>query len=63
LANFLSNRYNLKTSVQIGQVTPDRANNSSRGYIVYIYKESLPILSDLIKPYMVTSMYYKLNKY
>lgn len=59
-AKFLTSHYNLKTSLHIGKIVP---NDSSRNYIIYIYKESLPILSELIKPYMVESMYYKLNGY
>jgi LAGLIDADG DNA endonuclease family/NADH-Ubiquinone oxidoreductase (complex I), chain 5 N-terminus len=34
-----------------------------KGCSLYIYKSSLPIFSCLIKPYMLPSMYYKLNNY
>ena len=54
---FLNRKYNLKTSVQAHTV-----DNPKKGYIVYIYKESLPLLSHLIKKYKVPSKYYKLNE-
>jgi len=60
-ADFLKIHYNLKTSIQI--LGKPVSGDPSRGYIVYIYKESLPIFSNLIKPYMVESMYFKLNGY
>jgi hypothetical protein len=59
-ATFLTYNYDLKTSIQLGKIV---LGYSSRGYILYIHKESLPILSVLIKPYKVESMYYKLNGY
>ncbi len=59
-AKFLTAHYNLKTSTRQSRVIP---NDLSRDYIIYIYKESLPLLSELIKPYKVESMYNKLNGY
>lgn len=41
---------------------PNSAGKSNQ-YVIYIPKGSMSNLSKLIKPYMVTSMYYKLNNY
>jgi len=51
LSFFLQQEYKLKTSVQ-------RQGSQFR---IYIFKESMPIFSSIVKKYMVTSMYYKLN--
>ena len=36
---------------------------SNDQYIIYICKESMPLLISIVKPYMHPSMYYKLNKF
>lgn len=53
LSNVLFEKYNLRTSVQSAGV--------SNQYVIYVHKESMPLLRDLVKPYMVPSMLYKLG--
>lgn len=47
----LQNQFHLKSNINI---------NSN---YIYIYKESMPKLTKIIKPHMISSMYYKLNGY
>lgn len=55
LANILKQKYNLKTSViKAGAINQ---------YNLYISKSSMNNLVKIIKPYLHTSMYYKLNGY
>ena len=51
LTLFLSNKYKLKCSLQ----------RQGSQYRLYIYKESIPIFSSIVKEHMVPSMYYKLE--
>lgn len=53
LSNVLLEKFNLRTSVQSAGV-PNQ-------YVIYVYKESMPHLRSLVKPYMVPSMLYKLG--
>lgn len=53
LAEILERKFNLKTSLH--------KTGSDVRYVIYIKKGSLPILKDLIKPYMIPSMFYKLE--
>lgn len=53
LSLILLKKFNLYTSIHKG--------GKGKGYILYIKKESKKTFINLIKPYMVKSMYYKLN--
>ena len=55
LANILRKKYNLKTSV----IKTGALNQ----YNIYISKTSMKDLVEIIRPYLHTSMYYKLNGY
>lgn len=52
LINILNNKYNLKASIQ--------KTGIENQYHIYIFKESMPILRDIVKPYFTPSMYYKI---
>lgn len=54
LSNVLFDKYNLRTSVQSAGV-PNQ-------YIIYVFKESMPTLRELVQPYIVSSMLYKLGE-
>lgn len=51
LTKFLKQKYNLDCTLQC-------QNNK---YRLYILKKSMPMFSSIVKKYMVSSMYYKLN--
>lgn len=53
LSNVLFDKYNLRTSVQSAGV--------ENQYIIYVFKESMPALRELVQPYIVSSMLYKLG--
>lgn len=53
LADLLNQKYNLKASVQSAGV--------KNQYIIYISKYSIPLLNDIISPYVVNSMKYKIT--
>lgn len=53
LCLILKEKYNLDTTMQI----------QSSKYIIYIPKRSMENLSKIVKPFMLPSMYYKLNSY
>lgn len=53
LANTLTNKYNLKTSV-VKTGTPNQ-------WRISIWKQSMPLLSSLVKPYFIPEMQYKLS--
>ena len=53
LSNVLFDKYNLRTSVQSAGV--------ENQYIIYVFKESMPALREIVQPYMVSSMLYKLG--
>ena len=55
LANILRKKYNLKTSI----IKTGALNQ----YNIYISKTSMKDLVEIIRPYLHTSMYYKLNGY
>jgi hypothetical protein len=55
LCNILNKKYNLKLKVQ--------SRGLNKGYIIIINAYSAKIWANLIKPYMLESMYYKLGKY
>lgn len=52
LANLLTTKYNLKTSVHSAGVTNQ--------FVIYIHKESIKTLQDIVSPYVVNSMKYKI---
>lgn len=53
LVKVLYDKYNIKASVQSAGV--------ENQYVIYIFKESMPILRDLVLPYVHPSMKYKIN--
>lgn len=53
LSNVLFEKFNLRTSLQSAGV-PNQ-------YVIYVFKESMPILREIVKPHMVSSMLYKLG--
>lgn len=54
LSKTLFDKYNLHTSVQSAGVKNE--------YIIYVFKESMPSLRDIVRPYVVSSMLYKLGE-
>lgn len=53
LVKVLYDNFNIKASIQSAGV-PDQ-------YIIYIWKESMPLLRSIVKPYVHPSMKYKLG--
>lgn len=53
LSNVLFTNYKLRTSVQSAGV--------SNQYVIYVFKESMPALRNIVQPYIVSSMLYKLG--
>lgn len=56
---FLSETIKMKYGIISSKVS----SGVNKGYRLYIYKNSLPLFSSIVKPYMLPSMYYKLNGY
>ena len=52
LTNILNFKYKLRCSIQ--------KTGIDNQYNIYIFKESIPILRNIVKPYLVPSMYYKI---
>jgi len=52
----LYNKFGLKASIQSN-------NNKYDQYIIYIWAESMSTLVNIVKPYIIPSMKYKLGKY
>jgi ubiquinol-cytochrome c reductase cytochrome b subunit len=55
LVQVLYDLYGLKAIVQSAGV--------SNQYVIYIWKESMPQLQKLVRPYMISSMLYKLGDF
>ena len=53
LCLILEKKYNIKASVVSG--------GKSRGYILYVYKSSMPNFCKIVKPFIHPSLYYKLG--
>jgi LAGLIDADG DNA endonuclease family len=53
LCIILKNKYNLTVTL----------NKSKKNIIIYIHENSMFLFSNLIKPYMLPSLYYKLGDY
>lgn len=53
LSEILYNLFKLRTSVQSAGV--------ENQYHIYVFKESIPLLRDIVKPYMVSSILYKIQ--
>lgn len=51
----LHNLYNIKSSVQSAGV--------QNQYVIHIWSESIPVVRGLVRPYMVSSMLYKLGEW
>lgn len=56
LVYLLYNKYNIKATIQ-------NSNIEHNQYIIYVWKESIPILANIISPYIIPSIKYKLNGY
>jgi hypothetical protein len=52
LVNILNQRYGLKCSIH--------SSGAPEQYVIYILKESFPILRTIVKPYFHPSMLYKI---
>jgi len=55
LCKILLSKYNI---IATGLKTAGK----NKGYIIYIHKKSIQIFTDLVKPYMIKSLTYKLGK-
>ena len=55
LSKILREKYRIISSIISG--------GKNKGYCLYIHKCSMPRFSNLIKMYMLPSLYYKLNGY
>jgi hypothetical protein len=55
LCEILKKKYNI--------ISSKSKTGRDKEYIIYIYKSSLLNFSNIVKPYMLPSMYYKLNGY
>jgi hypothetical protein len=55
LSSVLFKKYNLITRAQSAGI--------DRGYVLYISTKSMVEFSNIVKPYMLPSMYYKLGNY
>jgi hypothetical protein len=53
LCTILNKKYDLKATVQSG--------GKNKGYILYISTKSTGLFINIVKPYMIPSMYYKLG--
>lgn len=53
LSEMLFNLFKIKTSVQSAGV-PNQ-------YVIYVFKQSIPLLRDIVKPYIVSSILYKIQ--
>ena len=51
LAKVLNTKFNIKSNL----------HKNNEGYQLYIFKESMNLLKELVLPHMVPSMYYKLG--
>ena len=56
LQQFLLEKYKLESTLH-----KRFPSDSNRGYIIYICKSDLPLFIQIVKPYIVPSMYYKLG--
>lgn len=60
IVKVLYENFNLKASVQSSGATA--ANSLNSQYVIYIWKESMPLLCEIVEPYVHSSMKYKLGK-
>jgi hypothetical protein len=56
LVKLLYDKFNLKASVQSAGVI----SKNQEQYHIYIWKESMPILREIVSPYVHSSMKYKI---
>lgn len=54
LANTLQTKFNLKVTVQLA------GSKNKDQYILYIWKESMPTLVEIVKPFIISEMKYKI---
>jgi len=57
LVKVLNENFNIKASVQSAG-----ANPLTEQYVIYIWKDSMPLLLEIVEPYVHSSMKYKLSK-
>lgn len=53
LCNVLKNKFNILA-------TPNKSGKD-KGYIIYISVKSMPVFTNIVKPYLLPSLYYKLG--
>ena len=58
LVKVLYDNFNIKASVQ----SEGAVNSVNPQYVIYIWKESMPLLCEIVEPYVHSSMKYKLGK-
>lgn len=56
LTILLYKKYNIKATIQKGNI-----NNTQ--YIIYVWTESIPLLANIVAPYIIPSIKYKLGNY
>ena len=56
LLYLLHNKYNIKTTIHKG-------NKENTQFVIYVWKESIPILTKIVSPYIIPSIKYKLGNY
>ena len=58
LIDLLKKEFNIKSTLHNVGKSKDKSRDL---YSIYIWKESMPIFYDLISPYLIDEMQYKLN--
>ena len=48
--------YNIKSTILKG-------NKENTQFVIYVWKESIPILTKIVSPYIIPSIKYKLGNY
>lgn len=56
LLYLLHNKYNIKSTILKG-------NKENTQFVIYVWKESIPILTKIVSPYIIPSIKYKLGNY
>lgn len=60
LKNLLYYKYNINTTIYNNN---NNNNLNNTQYIIYVSKESIPLLNKIVSPYIIPSIKYKLNNY
>ena len=62
LKNLLYYKYNINTTIYNNNNNNNNNLNNTQ-YIIYVSKESIPLLNKIVSPYIIPSIKYKLNNY